>query len=89
MKSLPLFFNKVSLHLDAHSPSLFQFAYPFKIEVFVLVPQVLIFCIYDTFIASEIPTTKVSLAFGTDRSQKGLNLENTGDEEDLQSHIQS
>ena len=31
-----------------------------KIEVFILVPQVLIYCIYDTFFASEIPTTKVS-----------------------------
>ena len=60
MNSLPLLFNIISLHLDALSPSLFQFAYPFKIEVFILVPQVLIYCIYDTFIASEIPTMKVS-----------------------------
>ena len=52
-------YNSLDLDLDALSPSLFQFAYPSKIE-FILVPQVLIYCIYDTFIASEIPTTKVS-----------------------------
>ena len=80
--SLTLFFNIISLHLDALSPSLFQFAYPFKIEVFILVPQVLIYCIYDTFIASEITYTKASFELlGTDKSQKGLNLGNTGDEE--------
>ena len=56
MKSLPLFFNIISIHLDALSPSLFQFAYPFKTGVFILVPEVLIYCIYDTFIVSEIPT---------------------------------
>ena len=39
---------------------LFQFAYPFKIEAFFLVPQVLINSIYDTFIASKIPAMKVS-----------------------------
>ena len=39
---------------------------------------------------SEIPTTKVKFsALGTDRSQKGLNLENTGDKEGLRSRIQS
>ena len=38
----------------------FQFAYPFKIEAFFLVPQVLIQSTYDTFIASLIPTMKVS-----------------------------
>ena len=30
IKSLSQFFNIISLHLDAFSPSLFQFAYPFK-----------------------------------------------------------
>ena len=45
------------LFLDAFSPMQFQFAYPFKLEVFFLVP---INSIYDAFIASKIPTTKVS-----------------------------
>ena len=60
MKSLPLFFNNISLHLDELSPSLFQFAYPSKTEVLILVLEVLIYCIYDTVTASEIPTTKIS-----------------------------
>ena len=51
MKSLPLFFNIISLHLVALSPLLFQFAYPFKTEVFSLDPQILIYYIFDTFIA--------------------------------------
>ena len=78
-------FNIISLHLDALSPSLSQLVIPSK-QVFTLVPQVLICCIYDTFIVSESPSTKVSFQFlGTDRSQKGLTLENTGDEERLRS----
>ena len=90
MKSLPLFLHIISLHFDALSPSLFQSAYHFKIGVFILVPKVLIYCIYDTFIASEIPTTKVRFsALGKDKCQKGLNLEKTGDEEGLRSRIQS
>ena len=40
--------------------TLFQFAYPFKLEAFILVPQVLINSIYDAFIASKVPITKVS-----------------------------
>ena len=31
----PLFINIISLYLDALSPTLFQFAYPFKIEAFI------------------------------------------------------
>ena len=57
------------------SPTQFQFAYPFKIEVFFLVP---INSIYEAFIASKIPITKVSFQiWETDRSSKGLNLEST------------
>ena len=41
MKYLLLFLNIISLHLKALSPWLFQFAYPFKIEVFILVPKYL------------------------------------------------
>ena len=69
---------------------LFQFAYPFKIEAFFLISQVLINSTYTTFIASKIPTMRVSFPdFETDRSQKELNLENTGDEEEPRSCIQS
>ena len=57
---VPLFLNIVSLCLDVVSPTLFQFAYPFKMEAIFLVPQVLVNSIYDTFIASKIPTTKDS-----------------------------
>ena len=40
---------------------------PFKIDAFFLVPQVLINSIYDAFIASKIPTTKVSFQIRTQR----------------------
>ena len=57
---VPLFLNIISFCLDALSLMLFKFAYPFKIEAFFLIPQVPINSIYDAFIASKIPTTKVS-----------------------------
>ena len=67
---VPLFLNIISLWLDALSPTLFKFAYSFKIETFHSPPtppppppQVLINSIYDAFIASKIPTTKVSFQF--------------------------
>ena len=44
------------------------------------------YCIYDTFTASKIPTTKLSEQI---EYKKGLNLENMGDEEGLGSRIQS
>ena len=56
---VPLFLNLISLCLDALSPMLFQIAYPFKVEAFFLVAQVLINSICDAFIASKIPTMKV------------------------------
>ena len=51
MKSLPLFFNIISLNLEALSPSLFQLDYLSKTEVFTRSPK---YCNYDTFIASFI-----------------------------------
>ena len=80
---------------DLHSPRCaFSIAVPvwitFKIEVVILVPHVLIYCIYDTIIVSRNTYHEGwFLASVTDRRQKGLNLENTGDEERLRSRIQS
>ena len=63
------FLNRISICLDARSPTLFQLVFPFKIDAFFLVPlapshEVLINSIYDAFIASEIPTTRIILIFG-------------------------
>ena len=76
-----LFLNIISLCLNALSPMLFQFAYPFKLEAFFLVPQVLINSIYDAFIASKIPTMKVSFQILKQIGPRGLNLESMGDKE--------
>ena len=59
------------LCLDAVSQTLFQFAYPFKIESFFLVPQLLINSIYDTFTASKIPTTKLVFRSGNREKSEG------------------
>ena len=56
-KTVPLFLNIISRSLDALSQTLFQFAYPSKIEALFLVPKVLMNSIYDAFIVSKIPTT--------------------------------
>ena len=69
-------------YLEAFSPTLFQFAYPFKIETFFLVPQELINSIYDAFIASYFPTTNVSFQIWKQiEAKSGEN----GDEKDLNS----
>ena len=65
----------------------FQSAYPFKIEAFFLVLQVLIKSICDTFIASKIRTTKVSFQIWKQIGPKGLNLEKAEDEEGPRSCI--
>ena len=52
-----------SLQGNALSPSLFQLSYPFKIEGIFLVPQVLVYCLYDAFIASILCTTKLGFQF--------------------------
>ena len=44
--------NIISLQGNALSPSFFKLSYPFKIEDLFLVPQVLVYCLYDAFIAS-------------------------------------
>ena len=66
---VPLFLNIISLCLDALSPTLFQFTYPFKIEAFFLVPLVLLNSTYDTFIASKIPTMFSDLETGIQRGE--------------------
>ena len=77
---VPFFLNITSFCSDALS--LFQFAYPFNIEDFFPVPQILINIIYDAFFASKISTTMVSFHISTDKSPKGLNLENMVNEEE-------
>ena len=56
LKICSLLFNIIPLQGNANvlSPSPFGLAYPFQIDVFFLVPQVLIHCLYDAFIASYI-----------------------------------
>ena len=46
-----------------------RFAYPFTIEAFFLVPQVIISSIYDAFTASQISTTKVSFQIWKQKSE--------------------
>ena len=82
-----IMFQYNSLCLNALSPMRFQFAYPFKIEAFFLVPQVLINSNYDTLSASKFLPRKLVSDLETDRNIKGLNLEDTGDEEGPWSYI--
>ena len=68
---------------------LFQFACLLKIEVFILVPKYsFTTSMTPSLIPKFLPRRLVS-ALETDRSQKGLNLENTGDRIGLRSRIQS
>ena len=66
---VPLFLNIISLCLNVISSTLLQFAYLFKIEAFFLVRQVLINNIYESFIASKIPTTEVSFQIWKQKSE--------------------
>ena len=61
--------------LDTLSPPLFQFFLSLQNRRLLPGPQVLINSIYDAFIAFKISELK------TYSSPKGLNMENTGDEE--------
>ena len=58
-KIWPLLFNKISLQGNALSSSLFELSYPFKLEGIFMVPQVLVYCLYDVFIAFILCTTKM------------------------------
>ena len=63
MKIWPLLFSIISIQGNALlSPSLFELSYPFKIDLF-RVPQVLVYCLYDAFIASIVCTTKMRFQF--------------------------
>ena len=53
----------IPLQGNALSPSLFELAYPFQIEVLFLVPKVFVHCFYDAFIASKLCSTKVGFQF--------------------------
>ena len=65
MKIWSLIFNIISLQCNALSPSLFELSHPFKIEGVFLVPQVqvLVYWLYDAFIASILYTTKMGFQF--------------------------
>ena len=63
----PLLFNIIPLQGNALCPSLFELAYPFQIEVFFLVLQVLVHYLYDAFIASKLCSTKVGFQFWKQR----------------------
>ena len=63
MKIWSLLFNNIPLQGNALSPSLFELAYPFQMEVFFLVPKVLVHCLCDTFNASKLCSTKVGFQF--------------------------
>ena len=63
MNVWPLLFNIVYPQRNALSPSLFEICYPFKIDGPFLVPQVLVYCLYDAFIASILCTTKIGFQF--------------------------
>ena len=64
MKIWPLLFNIISLQCNALSPSQFKLSDPFNIEGLFLVPQILVYCLYDAFIAHDDCIS----VFGTDRS---------------------
>ena len=72
-ENVPLFLNIIFFCLDALSPTLFQFVYPFKIEAFFLAPQVLINSPCNAFIASKFLPRRLFFRFGN-RSPKGLTL---------------
>ena len=74
-----------SLQGNTLSPSLFGLSYSFKIEDLYLVPQVLVYCIFDAFVASIPCTTKIGFQFWEQEPYQ----ENMGDEEGFQFHIQS
>ena len=75
-----------NLQGNALSPSLFEISYAFKLGGLFLVPQVLVYCLHDAFIASILCTTKLVFQFW---EQKVSYQENIGDEEGFQIHIQS
>ena len=59
----PILFNIISIQDNALSLSLFELFYPFKMEGLFLVPRVLVYCLYDAFIASILCTTKMGFQF--------------------------
>ena len=86
MKMWSLIVNIIPFQGTALSPSLFELAYPFQIEVFLLVPQVLVHCLYDAFIASKLCSTKVGFQFWEQTEvRKGPYQENMGLWKDFES----
>ena len=58
-------------NLNALNTSLFELSYPFKLEGLFLVPQVLVCCPYDAFIASILCTKKMGFSFGNRYKSEG------------------
>ena len=87
--------NKNLLNIITHqgnalSVSLFELSYLFKIEGLFLVPQVLIYCLYDAFIASILCTTKMGFQFWEQIEVRRSCIRRIwGGEEGYQIHIQS
>ena len=72
---LTITFNIISLQGNAPSQSLFELSYPFKIEGLFLVPEVLIYCLYDSFIASILCTKKMGFQFWEQMSGEAISGE--------------
>ena len=93
MKIWLLLFNIIPLQGNAPlSPSLFELAYPFQIEVLFLVLQILVHCRYDAFIASKLCSTKIGFQFWEQievRRGHIRRLFGVGGEEGLRIRIQS
>ena len=53
------YFSIKSPFMAMHYANLFRLAFPFKIEGLFLVPQALLYFLYDAFIASLLRTTKM------------------------------
>ena len=62
-ENLTITFEYISLLGNALVLSLFKLSYPFKIEGLFLVPEVLVYCLYDALIASILCTTKMGFQF--------------------------
>ena len=86
MKIWSLLFNIIPLQGNTLSPSLFELAYPFQIEVFFLVLHVLVHRLYDAFIASKLCSTKVGFQFWEQIGvRRGPYQENIGVRKDFES----
>ena len=80
--------NTFSKQGSALSPSLFEHSYPFKIERLILVPQVLIYCLFDTLIVSIQCTTKMGFQFWEQIEVRRSHIKRIWGMRSFQIHIQ-